>query len=666
MAIKVSDEFGSRANPPTQAYPSGSLKDETNPGASNDGSPLSSRVGNDFQGFMQSALSEAGIDANGNPDSVENPQILNAIKKVQESHASTYTDIVYKASDGNSAVGNMIAGVPVEINIGERCSTGGTLWELKTKSSPIVLSDFEPIGCLFVDDFGYTSDDSQVVINTALQSYKHVGLIGGSTHTISQGIELSLNNQCFDYSLATIKWKDNISVASRMETISATNLNDIKIICGLVDGNKDNQSNIPDTPPVGASYGSFIRLNNCLSPSVYNPKAIDLCGYGIMLYGTSRGRFYNTSIINCGNKRTVNYDVSDQTISGEQYSSNNVGDGVYISDGSSSNLFFGFTCGHDTTIQSASSMRAGITFVNGSYNKFYGSTLYNMSRVIHFEPNASGESCRYNEINGLEIPAIGSIQTCVTQYEVDNGQLRFNEISKFECLAQNTLTNGAKKTSVFSSLFIDDIQSDYKMKYTDGKFPEWVEVNNGDVLLENVQARGINSRSPGGVQNRLHVIGGAYDNLDLQVGKDILLDGVGIRLPGNIIGGSSAQDGELKKIEIKNGRYTLPSGSTVSFFSRLFAEANLHDNEFLYDGTVDSSGGWIDAYGRVGASDDLLRLASNTFKIIGSGKPSHAIKAMSNASVSYVTDSENLTFGSFTNGFAVDMGKFFGAAPTKN
>ena len=63
MATRVIDEFGSRANPPDAAYPDGSLKDETNPGVSNDGSPLSSRVGNDFQGFMQSTLAEAGIDA---------------------------------------------------------------------------------------------------------------------------------------------------------------------------------------------------------------------------------------------------------------------------------------------------------------------------------------------------------------------------------------------------------------------------------------------------------------------------------------------------------------------------------------------------------------------------------------------------------------------------
>ncbi|CAM0106557.1 hypothetical protein VPH209E381_0063 [Vibrio phage 209E38-1] len=95
MSVKLSDEFGDRANPPSAAYPAGSLKDETNPGVSNDGTPLSSRVGNDFQGFMQSALAEAGIDANGNPESVENPQILNAIKSITDDRFN-YDGLIYQ------------------------------------------------------------------------------------------------------------------------------------------------------------------------------------------------------------------------------------------------------------------------------------------------------------------------------------------------------------------------------------------------------------------------------------------------------------------------------------------------------------------------------------------------------------------------------------------
>ncbi|AUR84349.1 hypothetical protein NVP1054O_45 [Vibrio phage 1.054.O._10N.261.52.A1] len=165
MAIKLTDEFGNRANPSSPAYPSGSLKDETNPGVSNDGSPLSSRVGNDFQGFMQSALAEAGIDANGNPDSVDNPQILNALKKIQENHASTYTDIVYKASGGNSAVENMIESFnlnPLMHAIGTYIKTGGTTWVYKDSTGPITLENFRAFNVINAIDFGAVPDYDRV------------------------------------------------------------------------------------------------------------------------------------------------------------------------------------------------------------------------------------------------------------------------------------------------------------------------------------------------------------------------------------------------------------------------------------------------------------------------------------------------------------------------
>lgn len=97
MAVRVTDEFGSRANPPSSAYPDGSLKNETNPGVSDDGSPLDERVGNDWEGFKQSALSESMIAANGNPDSVENPQILSAIKSIQAKASGLVFDSVSDA-----------------------------------------------------------------------------------------------------------------------------------------------------------------------------------------------------------------------------------------------------------------------------------------------------------------------------------------------------------------------------------------------------------------------------------------------------------------------------------------------------------------------------------------------------------------------------------------
>ena len=103
MATRVIDEFGSRANAPDAAYPDGSLKNETTPGVSNDGSPLDERVGNDWEGFKQSALSEASVTANGQPDSVTNPQILDSLKSITDNRFN-YDGVVYTGLGNISSV----------------------------------------------------------------------------------------------------------------------------------------------------------------------------------------------------------------------------------------------------------------------------------------------------------------------------------------------------------------------------------------------------------------------------------------------------------------------------------------------------------------------------------------------------------------------------------
>ena len=161
MAIRVIDEFGSRANPPDASYPDGSLKNETNPGVSNDGSPLDSRVGNDWEGFKQSLLSGGGVSANGNPDSVSNPQILDSLKSIVANNASEYTDIVYKASGGKSAVENMIAEFssnPIAYAVGTILSTGGTVWQYTDSTEPITKDNFRAFNALNVIDCGAVGD----------------------------------------------------------------------------------------------------------------------------------------------------------------------------------------------------------------------------------------------------------------------------------------------------------------------------------------------------------------------------------------------------------------------------------------------------------------------------------------------------------------------------
>jgi hypothetical protein len=67
---------------------------------------------------------------------------------------SLYTDITYKASGGNSAVENMVSGVPIEASVGDITSTGNTTWERVSLSTPSLISDFRPFTALNVDDCG--------------------------------------------------------------------------------------------------------------------------------------------------------------------------------------------------------------------------------------------------------------------------------------------------------------------------------------------------------------------------------------------------------------------------------------------------------------------------------------------------------------------------------
>lgn len=64
------------------------------------------------------------------------------VKEIIPQELPKYTDIVYKASGGNSAVENMIS----QASIGDTCLTGGTLWERIIFSSPPSIDDFKSIG----------------------------------------------------------------------------------------------------------------------------------------------------------------------------------------------------------------------------------------------------------------------------------------------------------------------------------------------------------------------------------------------------------------------------------------------------------------------------------------------------------------------------------------
>lgn len=79
--INLGQKFSPRINHGDANYPFGSIKDNTSPGA-NDGTPLAAVWGNDFEGFRQAAMTEAGITPSGLPDTAQDSQLLDAVKAV--------------------------------------------------------------------------------------------------------------------------------------------------------------------------------------------------------------------------------------------------------------------------------------------------------------------------------------------------------------------------------------------------------------------------------------------------------------------------------------------------------------------------------------------------------------------------------------------------------
>lgn len=79
--INMEQTFTPRVNPADANYPFGSIKDNTSPGA-NDGTPLAAVWGNDWEGFAQAAMTEAGITPSGLPDTAQDSQLLDAVKAV--------------------------------------------------------------------------------------------------------------------------------------------------------------------------------------------------------------------------------------------------------------------------------------------------------------------------------------------------------------------------------------------------------------------------------------------------------------------------------------------------------------------------------------------------------------------------------------------------------
>lgn len=103
MAIKLEEEYGNAVAGDAN-YPGGSFKNATT-GGSSDGTPLEKKWANDWLGFFQALLTEAGIVPSGAPDTAVASQYFEALQALfaaaVHTHASylSKTDIVLPTTE---------------------------------------------------------------------------------------------------------------------------------------------------------------------------------------------------------------------------------------------------------------------------------------------------------------------------------------------------------------------------------------------------------------------------------------------------------------------------------------------------------------------------------------------------------------------------------------
>ena len=88
MSLKLNERYPGRFNNPSADYPQGSFKNRTTP-SSKDGSYLEQDWANDKEGFFQSILSAAGLEASGVVDKVGASQFFDAIQKLKQTQSGT-------------------------------------------------------------------------------------------------------------------------------------------------------------------------------------------------------------------------------------------------------------------------------------------------------------------------------------------------------------------------------------------------------------------------------------------------------------------------------------------------------------------------------------------------------------------------------------------------
>lgn len=115
MGFKPQDLLNSTA--PDANYPFGSLRDESNPGVSDDGTPIEEQIANDVQGGLQINYVKENITPSGNPDTV----LASDTRDGQSRLSARGGDLTDVAGGGTCVLGKinrpLNAGGPITVNL---------------------------------------------------------------------------------------------------------------------------------------------------------------------------------------------------------------------------------------------------------------------------------------------------------------------------------------------------------------------------------------------------------------------------------------------------------------------------------------------------------------------------------------------------------------------
>ena len=302
MAIKIYEKFAPFANPSDGNYPTGSIKNDSIPGAE-DGTPLDADWANDYAGFDAALFAEAGITPSGSADTALVSQRLDALKKISGRRKTTVAEIAagaFKVGDRLEITDRSNAHSVVEpgtANGANLLSAGGAnvaRLEIEGKSTDAA-------------HWGVTTDVSTT--SNIQKFFKYVmenkikGLIAAGNYEVNAEIAAitSANTAVFSCANGQAVFK-YVGATEISKLLSATECEAVQMKNISFDGNELVASPLDLRAPASGAR-SAILMETHVSNAKQTSGASSSSGIFIS------GKYVNTDLINC-NVKNVTYTTS--------------------------------------------------------------------------------------------------------------------------------------------------------------------------------------------------------------------------------------------------------------------------------------------------------------------------------------------------------------------